>query len=43
MTMKFVILPALLATLLLLNGCGNTIEGVERDLDEWGQTLKDNF
>ena len=43
MRLKFVILPALLVALLGLSACGNTIEGVERDMDEWGQTLKDNF
>lgn len=43
MRVKFVILPTLVVALLVLSGCGNTIEGVERDLDEWGQTIKDNF
>ena len=43
MRVKFVILPALVFVLLALSGCGNTIEGVERDLDEWGQTIDDNF
>lgn len=43
MRVKFVILPALAVALLFLSGCGNTIEGVERDLDEWGQTIDDNF
>ena len=43
MNLKFVILPALVASILLLSGCGNTIEGVGRDLEEWGKTLQDMF
>lgn len=43
MNIKFVILPALAMTVLLLSGCGNTLEGVGRDFEEWGKTLQDTF
>lgn len=43
MNLKFVILPLLALSVLLLSGCGNTFEGVGRDLEEWGKTLQDTF
>ena len=43
MKLKFVILPLLAIPLILLSGCGNTFEGVGRDLEEWGKTLQDTF
>lgn len=43
MKYKFVILPALAISVFLLSGCGNTMEGVGRDLEEWGKTLQDTF
>lgn len=43
MNLKFVILPLLALSVLLLGGCGNTFEGVGRDLEEWGKTLQDTF
>jgi predicted small secreted protein len=41
MPKKFAIL-LLLATL-SLTGCGNTLEGLGRDLENWGQTLQETF
>lgn len=43
MKVKFVILPVLAMSVLLLSGCGNTMEGVGRDLEEWGKTLQETF
>ena len=43
MKCKFVILPLLAIAVLSLSGCGNTLEGVGRDLEEWGQTLQNTF
>lgn len=40
---KFVILLALGFMTLTLSGCGNTFEGVGRDLENWGRTLQDTF
>ncbi len=43
MRVRFVILPLLVLSLLSLTGCGNTLEGVGRDLEEWGKTLQETF
>ena len=43
MNIKFVILPCLAITTLLLGGCGNTAEGVGRDMEEWGKTIQETF
>ncbi len=43
MKLKFVILPLLAISVVLLSGCGNTAEGVGRDMEEWGKTLQNTF
>ncbi len=43
MTKKFAILSLLVVTTCVLSGCGNTFDGVGRDLEEWGQTLQETF
>jgi predicted small secreted protein len=43
MKLKVVILPLLALSVLLLSGCGNTIEGVGKDFEEWGKTLQNTF
>ena len=43
MKCKVVILPLLAMSVLLLSGCGNTIEGVGKDFEEWGKTLQNTF
>jgi predicted small secreted protein len=43
MTQKFAILLLLVTTTCLLSGCGNTFNGVGRDLEEWGQTMQETF
>lgn len=43
MQKKFVILFALLVVSLSLSACGNTFEGVGRDLENWGQTMQETF
>lgn len=43
MLKKFAILLLLGATTLSLSACGNTFEGVGRDLENWGQTMQETF
>ncbi len=43
MVKRFVILPALLLSVLALSACGNTMNGVGRDFEEWGQGLQETF
>lgn len=40
---KFVILLLLVGVTLSLSACGNTLEGVGRDLQNWGETIQDTF
>lgn len=42
MPTKFVILLALSVLTLSLSACGNTINGMGRDFEEWGRTLQGN-
>lgn len=43
MLKKFVILFALIAVTLTLSACGNTLNGVGKDLSNWGQTMQETF
>lgn len=43
MTKKFAILSLLVITTCVLSGCGNTFNGVGRDLESWGQTMQETF
>lgn len=38
---KFAILLLLIGVTLSLSACGNTIEGVGRDLQNWGETIQE--
>ncbi|MEK7802699.1 MAG: hypothetical protein AAB276_09630 [Pseudomonadota bacterium] len=40
---KFVILFSFGVLTLSLSACGNTANGVGRDLSNWGQTMQDTF
>ncbi len=42
MSNKFVILLALSVLTLSLSACGNTINGMGKDFETWGQTLQGN-
>jgi predicted small secreted protein len=43
MNKKFAILSLLMITTCLLSGCGNTFNGIGRDLEGWGQTMQETF
>jgi predicted small secreted protein len=43
MTKKFAILLLLVITTCVLSGCGNTFNGIGRDLESWGQTMQETF
>lgn len=40
MSKKFVILLALAVTTLSLAACGNTVNGMGKDFEDWGRTLQ---
>jgi predicted small secreted protein len=43
MIRKFAILSLLVITTCALSACGNTFEGVGRDLEGWGRTMQETF